>query len=808
MIKSGKFPMKKIKLNLRGKLIVIVVVGVIIIFSGIGMFRINQENHKIEAQLISSGQERIALIGESLANMIVTYDYSNIEAIAERVVTLQDVQEIYIYNGSGKLMASRKSADSDPETKGLEFNSNVFIAGNTIGRVQLFLSTQRFRESMQLTYRNIILTTLIVASFFGVLIYATVSKFIITPLSRLSHAADLLALGNYDAALPPASDDEIGNLVYTFSAMREARKLSEARLIAVFENAPDAFIQLDENGIVTDWNNNAENIFGYRKDEVIGKVFNMVKADRSSETNGSFQAISHKEENYNVNGMIREVVGQRKDGSRFPVEIRTCEAEFENETVYIISARDVSERNLNETKLQQAMQAAEIANSAKTSFISNMSHEIRTPMNSIIGMTNLALKLQLDEKMRDYLQKIDFSAKHLLSLINDVLDFSKIEANKLELEKLDFNLSSIINNISSQLGHLASNKNLQLIFDMSACMSLPLRGDALRLTQILLNFTSNAIKFTTQGSITLRTQLVREDERAYLLRFEVQDTGIGLEHNEIPQLFQVFHQSDATITRKYGGTGLGLAISKQLVELMGGEIGVTGQPGVGSVFWFMVALEKGDLKTDDVKAEKVDLKKLEGAVVLLVEDNLFNQQVAVETLHEVGVIVMIANNGQEALDEMQKQSFDCVLMDVQMPVMGGLEATRRIRLTPNIANTYIIAMTANAGNEDKTRCFAAGMNDFVSKPISNEQLYAAIAKAFTPREKHEQREKISTATRNPNVLASADKQQAAGAQGYAELCLALELLKGSGDIEQAREIVEKLRTMLEQIELQIKREHV
>ena len=398
-------------------------------------------------------------------------------------------------------------------------------------------------------------------------------------------------------------------------------------------------------------------------------------------------------------------------------------------------------------ELDLAKQVAEEASATKGRFLANMSHEIRTPMNGVIGMAYLALKTELTPKQRDYLEKIHSAGEHLLGIIDDILDFSKIEAGKLEIENVDFTLDTVIKNLNNLVTGRAETKGLTLEYDIASEVPRELRGDPLRLGQILINFTNNAIKFSSHGSVKIRARLIdcqsgemepdppdnpvqADAGTAVCLRFEVEDNGIGISDVTKAKLFQSFQQADASTTRQYGGTGLGLVICKQLVELMQGEIGVRSTLGQGSIFWFTVRLALA-IKPQDgtpLVAHAASSKPLAGSRILLAEDNAFNQQIAIELLEDAGAIVCLANNGKEALDLLRQTNFDCVLMDVQMPVLDGMAATRQIRQDPQLAALPVIAMTANASNEDRQRCVDGGMDDFVSKPIHPQLLYETIRK--------------------------------------------------------------------------------
>jgi len=403
---------------------------------------------------------------------------------------------------------------------------------------------------------------------------------------------------------------------------------------------------------------------------------------------------------------------------------------------YVIGfAQDITDRIKMEKELRLTKQLTEEVARAKESFLAHMSHEIRTPMNGILGIASLLKKTQLDSQQRNYLQLIQESANNLVVIVNDILDLEKIVAGKLQLEVIPFKIVDKIATIIQSFIYRAEEKELGLIYQNFIPADLVVKGDPYRLSQVLNNILSNALKFTESGHITISSGINEESEDEVVVEITVSDTGIGIEQDRLRTVFEPFVQADATISRKYGGTGLGLAICKNMIEMQHGELTVKSEPGKGSAFAIRIPyyLSIEAMQENEI-GQEIDYKSLGRRKVLVAEDVELNQYLARHILESWDFEVVIANNGREAIEAMGEDSFDCILMDVQMPEMDGMEATHHIRSMPDPvkARIPIIALTANALKGDSEKYLAAGMTDYLAKPFDEERLFKVISRNLTP----------------------------------------------------------------------------
>lgn len=528
-------------------------------------------------------------------------------------------------------------------------------------------------------------------------------------------------------------------------AQRKA-DLAEERVQIMFNATPLCCNLWDENYNNIDCNDEAVRLFNLKDKNTYLDNFHKLSPAVQPGGEASDEFAKHYIEEAFQTGYSRfEWMHQKIDGEPIPAEITLVRVSW-GDTPYVAGyTRDLREQKAMLSEMDAAYEALRIARDmalrnteAKSEFLATMSHEIRTPMNAIIGMSHLLSKTALTEKQRDYVDKTSGAAALLLRIINDILDFSKIEAGKLDMESVAFSMTDLFVELQDFFRASVRDKQLSLIFEGTNLLPESVIGDPVRLKQVFLNLMSNAIKFTPAGTITVSVESVVPEEDGLQIKCFVRDTGIGMTSDQAQRIFSAFSQADSSTTRKYGGTGLGLAISRQLVKLMGGNIWCESVVDSGTTFYFTMKLmrdsqpEEKSLR-DEVFFEGGEcVQEFSGRKILLAEDNEINQMIAVELLEGVGYQVVVANNGEEAVNLLLADaSIDIVLMDIQMPVLDGLEATKRIRAYPQFSGVPIIAMTARAMAGDKERSLAAGMSDHITKPIVTEELYAVLKKWFT-----------------------------------------------------------------------------
>jgi len=493
----------------------------------------------------------------------------------------------------------------------------------------------------------------------------------------------------------------------------------------------DGIIVMDGKGTVLDYSPAAEDVFGWKASEIIGeKMSRYIIPEKYREAHDKGLEHFLKTGEGPVLGKRIEIEGRHKDGHEIIVELAIRHTKGESGPLFLGYVRDITERKAADAALREAKERAEAANEAKAKFLAMMSHEIRTPMNGVLGILSLLRDTNLNATQADYVQTARESGRSLLELINDILDFSKLEAGRMELDMAPFRLRTVVKSITDLFKPIAEDKELGLFLNYGANVPENVVGDAGRLRQILLNFVSNAVKFTELGSIEVTVAIEQQDHSRPLFRFSVKDTGIGIPQDKHRALFGDFVTVDTSYTKRQGGTGLGLAICKQIAELMEGEITIESLPGAGSTFHFHVPLTLDDDQTpivehaaeDEVEAFPKDL------IILVAEDNATNQIVVSHALERAGCDVDIANNGREAVHLAQKRDYHCILMDISMPEMDGLEATQRIKAGHRNSKTPVIALTAYSLRGDRERFLSAGMEDFLPKPVEKEDLLACIAR--------------------------------------------------------------------------------
>ena len=586
-------------------------------------------------------------------------------------------------------------------------------------------------------------------------------------LKRMGDTMKAVHQGDRDArvALPPIRDElaqlglDFNQLLDTIAEQHERQRRSQeviaheaARRHALFSHASDGILICDLQGRVVECNSKAASMLGYGSAELVGRHLHEWEVSYSAE------AIRHLLEQVDAEGNSYETQHQRRDGSHYFAEVSLSRAQWAGQTFVLALLRDISGRKAAQAELENYRNSLELrtaelaaANEAKDEFLANMSHEIRTPMGAVIGLANLLLDTELSPLQRDYLDKIHTASTALLGVLNDILDHAKIDARLLRIESIPLRIVDVLRQSESLFAVRAQQKQLALTFDCDPEVPDVLLGDPLRLLQVLNNLIGNALKFTEGGSIRVRAQCLECAQDVVRLKFSVIDTGVGILPTHMQRLFAAFQQADASTTRRYGGTGLGLSISKGLVELMGGEIGATSQVGEGSRFWFTVRLgrprsshgavvpqsgPRSSFTAADARGNLSPLAEkavsIRGARVLVVDDNPTNLLIAGGYLRKMGLLAETVGSGRDALEQIQLQHYDAVLLDLQMPEFDGFATARAMRATEAGRRLPIIALTAAARVADRQAAKAAGMDDHVAKPIDPLQLVEALVRWIAP----------------------------------------------------------------------------
>jgi PAS domain S-box-containing protein len=709
-------------------------------------------------------REYLVLLTDTLAPDLIIGDLAKVHAaLDEALENRRHWRWLRLVNDQGEQLYPLGSIGMVPSADAPVLTQPVRANGRALGAIQAGIDLQAIVDQRLSGVRQLQGIFLLIAGSVLLVSMGLQVLWVKRPLSTLARAANLLAAGRDDVTLPPPGRDDIGRLSAAFAHMRRELVARErdlfrtsSRLQAIIENSAEGIITIGADGALRSFNKAAEKIFGYSQEEVLGRDVTVLMPEEDRAGHPGYLRRYLETGEARVVGKGREVTGRRKDGTRFSMWMALADVDLGDDRLIVGAAMDLSELKDKERQLKQhrdnlqklvdertrelvqAKDAAEQANQAKTEFLARMSHEIRTPLNAIINLTELSLMEHLSEEQREYLRTAKSSADHLLMIINDLLDYSRLEVGRLNLVEQVFDLAEVVEASLASVRQQARKKGLDLRAELPETARAEFRGDPVRLRQVLINLLGNAVKFTDQGEVSLEVSLAGEHEppaagEPVEVLFQVADTGPGIAEEDAELLFDPFEQGEGGMTRRHGGTGLGLAICNELVEKMEGSIWFESDPGSGSRFFFtarLVAL--GPQPEVDEAAPAEAREPARPKRVLLVEDTPENVTVGMAVLGKLGHEPVSASNGIEALEALRAEPFDMVLMDVEMPGMDGIEATRRLRAGeagPLNLKTPVVAVTAHAVDGYRERCLEAGMTGFVTKPFSLAEFGRLLGKA-------------------------------------------------------------------------------